>query len=313
MGYAVAETPDGGYIITGSVYTTSADVFLIKTDSLGAPLWTKIYGGPDLDDARSIAHTVDNGYIIVGTTYSFGAGLYDVYVLKTDSLGDTLWTRTYGGVHDDHGYSVITLPNGDYVIAGETRSFGSGQQDVYLIRINSDGDTLWTKTYGGTGHDIGYSVVLSSDMGYTITGQTFSFGAGSDDVYIVKTDSLGNLLWTETYGGSDHDYGYSIAKTTDDGYIIVGSTTSFGAGYYDIWLLKMEPDVGVEEQQVVKPVDEQVSFGATIFRGPLQLPEDKPCRVFDITGKVVEPTTITRGIYFIEVDGVVTQKVVKIR
>ncbi|MBE0433479.1 hypothetical protein IBX73_08445 [candidate division WOR-3 bacterium] len=311
-GYAVVATPDGGYLITGSRYGTSLDVLLVRTDSLGTVLWTKTYGGPELDEARSIALTADGGCIVAATTSSFGSGLYDVYVLKCDSLGDTLWTRTYGGIYDDCGYSVIALPNGDFIIAGETSSFlGPGYEDVYLIRIKGDGDTLWTKTYGGTESDMSYSAVLSSDMGCVITGQTYSLGAGYGDVYVVKTDSLGNLLWTKTYGGSDHDYGYSIAKTTDGGYIIVGSTTSFGAGCNDIWLLKMGPDVGVVEYE--SSTVHKTGITATIFGGPLQLRGNKKCKVLDITGRVVEPENTRTGVYFIEVDGVVIQKVVKVK
>ena len=312
IGFSVIEHPDGGYAITGgSYFQEDTNVYLIKTDSAGTALWTKTYGGSDLDQGRSVALTDDDCYVIAGTTHSFGSGLHDVYLIKTNSLGDTLWTRTYGGMYDEHGYSVIILPDGGYVIAGVTSSFGAGNDDAYLIRTDSAGDTLWTKTYGGAGNDNAHSVVQSSDMGYVLTGWTMSFGAGEDDVYIVKTDSLGNLLWTQTYGGGDYDYGYSISNTIDGGYIIIGSTASFGAGVYDVWLLKTESDVGIEDSKPVVVTD--LEMKTSIFSGPLQLPKDAKYKVLDITGRVVMPARIRPGIYFIEIDGVVTEKVVKVR
>jgi hypothetical protein len=310
-GFSVIAHPDGGYAITGGSYGQGGtNVYLIKTDSAGTALWTKTYGGPDLDQGRSVTLSDDGCYVITGTTYSFGAGLYDVYLIKTDSLGDTLWTRTYGGMYDEHGYSVITLPDGGYAIGGVTSSYGSGYDDAYLIRTNSAGDTLWTKTYGGAGYDNAYSVALSSDMGYVLTGWTMSFGAGEDDVYIVKTDSLGNLLWTQTYGGGEHDYGYSIANTTDDEYLIIGSTASFGAGAYDVWLLRTEPDVGINDNKSAVVTDHEIK--TTIFSGPLRLPKDGKYKIFDITGRVVMPNKIKPGIYFIEVDEHIVQKIIKV-
>ena len=196
----------------------------------------KTYGGTSDDYGYSVEQTADGGYIIAGQTTSFGAGNSDVYLIKTDASGNTTWTKTFGGAYSDVARSVQPTADGGYIIAGYTESFGAGSYDVYLIKT----DTTWTKTFGGTSHDYGYSVEPTADGGYIIAGSTRSFGAGIDDVYLIKTDAIGNATWTITFGGTDFDYGQSVRQTSDGGYIIAGYTSSFGAGFYDVYLIKTD-------------------------------------------------------------------------
>jgi hypothetical protein len=248
-GYSVQQTTDGGYVIAGrtiSFGAGSADVYLIKTDVNGDTLWTRTYGGSDIEYSgygQSVQQSTNGGYVIIGSTKSFGAGDYDFYLIKTDANGDTLWTRTYGGSNNDYGQSVRQWIDGGYIIVGYSSSFGAGSYDVWLIKTDANGDTLWTRTYGGSGLEYGYSVQQSSDSCYIIAGSTNSFGAGYQDVYLIKTDANGDTLWTKTYGGTDWDYGWSMQQTTDGGYIIAGRTKSFGAGNHDVYLLKIEAEL----------------------------------------------------------------------
>ncbi len=241
-GNSVQQTSDGGFIIAGYTNSYGAgafDFYLIKTDSTGDTLWTRTYGGGNWDRAYSVQQTDDGGYVVVGYTSSFGSGGDDIYLVKTDSTGDTLWTRTYGGTGTDDGEFVQQTSDEGYIIVGYTTSYGAGNGDVYLIKTNSNGDTLWTKTYGGSSDDAGYSIQQTDDGGYIIGGYTRSFGAGNTDFYLIKTDSTGDTLWTRTYGGSNYEFGYSAQQINHNGYIMTGRTASYGAGNNDIYLIKI--------------------------------------------------------------------------
>ncbi len=215
-------------------------MYLIKTNSLGDSLWTRTYGGVYNDFGRSVRQTSDGGYIITGETISFGAVSYDVYLIKTDSLGVKLWTGRYGGTSDEYAFSVQQTSDTGYIIAGYTESFGAGASDVYLIKTNSLGDTLWTRTYGDSSRDQGLSVQQTSETGYIIAGSTESFGAGHSDVYLIKTNSQGDTLWTRTYGGALDDLGFFVRQTSGGGYIVAGTTLSFGSADQDVYLIKTD-------------------------------------------------------------------------
>jgi hypothetical protein len=242
---SVQQTADGGYIIAGITRSFGAgdkDVYVVKTDSLGDTLWTRAYGGSEMDGAESVHQTHDGGYIVLGTTTSFGAGRYDLYLLKLDQHGDTLWTRTYGGGDYEEGWCVQQTADYGYILAGYTRSYGAGASDFYLIKTDQSGDTLWTRTYGGGSPDEAASVVQTNDSGYILAGMTRSYGGGEQDVYVVKTDSVGDTIWTRTYGGSSEEFAYCVRQTTDGGYVFAGWTESFGAGEKDGYLVKTDGD-----------------------------------------------------------------------
>jgi hypothetical protein len=246
-GYCVQQTLDEGYIVAGLTYTFGpgtpdhCNVYLVKTDAAGDTLWTRAYGGVYDDEAYSVEQTPDGDHIVAGSTSSFGAGGGDVYLLKLDGSGDTLWTRTYGGTGDEQGNSVQQTFDGGYVVAGYANSFGAGSYDVYLVKTDAAGDTQWTRTYGGTGIDVANSVQQTSDSGYIIVGYSNSFGAHNNLVYLIKTNAAGDTVWTRTYGGAGNEnIANSVRQTPDGGYIVAGYTNSFGAGNYDVYLIKTD-------------------------------------------------------------------------
>jgi hypothetical protein len=243
LGRSVRQTFDGGYVIAGWTYSFgagSADVYLIKTDSIGDTTWTRTFGGSLFEDGYNVVQTADSGYLVAGSTKSFGDGNDDAYLIKTDAAGDSVWTRTYGGTNVDQANSVLQTSDGDYLAAGWTMSSGAGGSDVYLLRLDSSGDTVWTRTYGGPSNDYSHSIARTVDGGYVMVGWTNSLGAGSYDVYLIRTDTAGDTVWTRTYGGASEDYGIFVAPTSDSGCVIAGLTSSYGAGGYDIYLVRTD-------------------------------------------------------------------------
>jgi uncharacterized delta-60 repeat protein len=241
---SVQQTSDGGYIVAGSTYSFGGgyyDIFLIKTDASGNIIWAKTYGGIYYSDyASSVQQTSDGGYIVAGWTNSFGAGGYDAFLVKTDANGNIIWAKTYGGTNWDYASSVQQTSDGGYIVAGYTESFGAGGYDAFLIKTDANGNIIWAKTYGGIGDNRAYSVQQTSDGGYIVAGRTNSFGGGGSDIFLVKTDANGNIIWAKTYGGTNWDYASSVQQTSDGGYIVAGYTQSFGAGWEDIFLVKTD-------------------------------------------------------------------------
>ena len=343
---SVQQTTDGGYIITGRTESYGAgnkDVYLIKTDGNGDSLWTKTFGGTSFDNGISVQQTNDGGYIILGGTESYGAGNRDIYLIKTDGNGDSLWTKTFGGASQDFGNSVQQTNDGGYIVTGVTESYGAGNKDAYLIKTDASGDSLWTKTFGGSKFDLGNSVQQTNDGGYIVTGRTASFGAGSLDVYLIKTDGNGDSLWTKTFGGSSFDLGFSVQQTTDGGYIIIGGTDSYGNGDRDFYLIKTDVngdliwtktfggifrDVGSSVQQTTDGgyiITGYTSSGngdrdlllikadgngniTSIFDVPTPNPNRKLERIVDLLGREIKPQPNT---LFIEIydDGTITKKI----
>ena len=247
-GFSVQQTTDGGYIIAGitmSYGNGGEDIILIKTNSSGIEQWSKTFGGQDFDHGFSVQQTTDGGYIISGNTMSFGNGSTDIYLIKTDLSGNEQWTKTFGGTGIEDGSAVQQTTDGGYIIIGSTSSFGNGGGDVYLIKTNSNGVEQWSKTFGGSSGESGYSGLQTIDGGYIACGRTLSFGNGSADVFLVKTDSSGVEQWSKTFGGSGYDVCWSIQQTNNGGYIISGDSHVGGVGQ-NIYLIKTDAN-GIEE------------------------------------------------------------------
>ncbi len=246
--YSIQPTSDAGYIATGrtkSYGENDYDLYLIKTDKSGNILWQKNYGGAREDEGYSVEETADGGYIVAGRTRSYGSGMYDVWLVMVDPSGEKTWDKTFGGALDDEASSIKKTSDGGFIIAGSTKSYGSGMYDLWLIRIDRFGSKLWDKTFGGAGDDMGDSIQVIGDEGFVVAGTTASWGNGDVDLLLMKIDSNGNELWTKTFGGEGSERnpwsrGWQVLKTADGGYAMLGSTNSFGSGGYDIWFVKTD-------------------------------------------------------------------------
>jgi hypothetical protein len=208
----------------------------------GALAWNRTYGGTNEDFAFSLVQTNDGGYVTAGQTSSFGNGNSDFWLVKTDATGNIQWNKTYGGTDLDFAYSVVQTIDHGYALAGYTYSYGAGLSDFWLVKTDAAGNAEWNRTYGGAGEDIAHSLTQTRDGGYAIAGLTYSYGAGADDFWLVKTDSAGTILWNKTYGGTSYDFASSVIETSDSGFAIAGYTQSLGRGQSDIWLVKTDTE-----------------------------------------------------------------------
>ena len=202
--------------------------------------WDRTFGGRDDDGAESLIQTTDSGYVVAGETSSKGAGEKDLWVIKLDHQGDMIWDRTYGGINNDWANSLIQTTNGGYAVAGLTGSKGAGKSDFWVIKLDSQGDMIWDRTFRGSDIDGAYSLIQTTDGGYTVAGWTSSKGAGKLDFWVIKLDHQGNTIWDRTYGGNGYDWAESLIQTTDGGYVVAGFTSSKGAGGYDFWVIKLD-------------------------------------------------------------------------
>ncbi len=252
--HEVIITSDSGYAIVG---TSNKYVTLIKTNSVGDLQWSKSYGGSKLDEGFSVKQTVDGGFIIAGSTESYGQGYKDVYLLKTDSNGELLWSKTYGGNRIEFANHIEITSDGGCILTGPTSGFGIGSiydTDLFLMKTDSTGNMIWAYTYGEQEYEEGLSVKQTIDNGYIATGYTNSFGPGLESVYLVKTDSLGSIIWSRTYGGSSTEYGNDVIET-QNGYAITGSTRNFSQGLMDVFLLRVdELGLGTCNQNTVNTI-----------------------------------------------------------
>lgn len=200
----------------------------------------KTFGKTGNEWAYSVQQTSDGGFILAGYTQSYGAGIGDVWSIKTDENGNMLWNKTFGGIKDDAATSVKQTLDGGYILAGWTESYGAGNLDAWVIKIDANGNEKWNKTFGGIVDDDTSSIQQTSDGGYVLAGTTFSYGAGSRDAWFIKIDANGNEQWNKTFGGSGEDGFNSMWETSDSGYILAGGTESYGTDNRDAWIIKTD-------------------------------------------------------------------------
>lgn len=225
--FSIEKALDGGHIIGGTNYETTdggSDVYILKIDSVGVEEWTYSGGTVDNDYGESVRQTTDGGYIIVGLSAPspFSPELGDMFVVKVSSTGVKEWSAAYGGTGSEYGYDILETSDGGYLVGGYTIPIGRSDSDMYLSKTDSTGGVLWSKTYGGTGSEGIYSLDYTSDGGYILCGNTLSYGAGGNDIFLVEVDLEGTELWSEAHGTIGDEVCAFVEETSDGGYIVGG-------------------------------------------------------------------------------------------
>ncbi len=235
---SVIETKECGFLLTGYTFSQGsgdADILIVKTNENGDMEWYKTFGGDGTEYGYRCTE-ISDGYLITGYTTSFGAGSKDVYLIKTDFSGNEIWSKTYGGKSWDVGMSGCESNNG-YMVCGFTHSSGNGEEDIYLINIDRNGNEIWSRAYGGERFEIGNSIYRLENGNFIIGATTGTFGGGNSDMYLLKVDPNGNELWTKSIGGQMNsilpeasptptDWCYQLKPTSDGGFILVGYTNA---------------------------------------------------------------------------------------
>lgn len=251
-GESVINSTDSGYVVAGITNTSSTDGLLFKTDSLGELIWWKNIGGTGIQGFRShVFSKSNNGYVCVGYTNDLDTSGYNAYITKTDSDGNVIWEKKYGGSDWDMLYSVVEMKDTTYLAVGETYSFGNGNKDIYVIKFDRNGDTLWTKTFGGVEDDYARKVYKDRNERTIIVGTTLSYGLGGSDLYIVVLNTSGDTIWTRTHGSNLDDFGYS-----GDIYTTYGNATFYVFGY------TKESTLSGEQEAFILRLD---SMGTTVI------------------------------------------------
>jgi hypothetical protein len=353
---------DSKYLICSDAWSTDGDIpfnhglddfWLSLTDSTGSIIWTKTFGSANDDGPFACAALTDSAFLIGGgTTTDFG-GLHgtpgqdvDMGIVKVDLSGNMIWTKCYGGSGLDYANDFLPLPNGNFLILGTTSSddgdmtVSNGSDDFWLSKVSSNGTILWQHSYGGNSYDFPYQIKMCSDGGYVMVGSTWSttgditFNHGGIDIWVVKVDSIGNLQWQKTFGGSDDDEGYSIEEISPDQFIVCGYSkshdgdVSINMGEDDVWIIKFSSVINA-----IKPSPEETELiEITQFEQKIIVQLNEPkfdtynVTLTDFSGKLIYqnklssnislftiPKPATSGVYiinFINSEKVITKKIV---
>ncbi len=233
----VIQTSDGNYLTVGlsDSETDFEQAYIVKFNDQGDTLWTKTYGGAGKEIAYQVLETDDNGFIISALTSSTGAGAEDIWIIRINSSGDTLWTQTYGTAGNDAAYAICKTSDGAFAVTGVM-----DWSSLMVMKINTTGESLWTKTFGGADFEEGTAIIEASNNDLMVLGHTSSSGAGELDVYLLRLNSSGDMIFQKTYGSSAYEEGRDIMQLNTDEFILAGNTTQNStAGFMDYYIISV--------------------------------------------------------------------------
>lgn len=302
--YSLIQTADGGFALAGrtghhehnSPHEYFGDFFLMRTNETGETLWSQSFDLDDDDICYSVIETADGGFVLAGSASSRIYDRMNAWLVKTNQHGEQLWSHNYGGEQHDYYASaaIIQTEDGGFALAGYMYSYDSESLDIWLLRLNADGNSLWSCTFGGEYRDVASSIIQTEDEGFVLAGTTESFGAGGTDFWLVRTDADGDSLWSQTYGGEDNEVASALIQTTDGGFVAAGYTDSFGSGQRDYWMVKTSSDP-VSVSKIIDPVlPQQITLlpvypnpfnSTTTIRYGLPSPDNVSLQLYNLSGQ----------------------------
>ena len=225
--YSIIPCSEGGYVLAGSTWEYGdQNVLLLRIAESGAIQWVNTLGGIGSQIATEIIECSTGGFAVVGYELIDGEAP-NAILIRTNALGDQIWSHSYGGVGLDHGSSVIESNAGGFVIVGVTTSYGLNGTNCWLLHTDETGTVLWNQTYGGHDDDVGYSLFeAQSSGGFVIAGTTKSFGGGNSDAWLIRTNAQGDLQWHQTIGGYRNEFGQKVIRNRNGGFTLIGTTDS---------------------------------------------------------------------------------------
>ena len=270
QGFNIIRTSDGGFAMIGfsNSRTDFGDMYFVKTDDKGNLQWQKFFGPPYVDYGFSLVENQQKEFILAGTENGFYNPTQtdflthdaDILLVKTDSNGEQIWYKTFGGNAHDWAKDIIAAPDGGYLVSGSTESYGAGSFDVFLMKIDEDGNKLWMKTYGGPEFEYGEKLQIGADGNIYISATSASFSAnGKPDHYIIKTDPSGEVIWTKVLGDEGSDYSSGLVATPDSGVVFTGWTTAGEIGKTDIVFYKLSKNGDPQIISSILPADSVTS------------------------------------------------------
>jgi hypothetical protein len=279
LGFDIIRTNDDGFAMIGFSNLPpydGGDMYCVKADKDGNVEWEKSFGPPKVDYGFGLLQNSSDEFLFVGTQNGFynptqtefATHDADIMIVKTDKLGNVIWNKTYGGSSHDWAKNIILAPDGGYYVCGSTQSYGSGSFDMFLMKIDEDGNELWIKTYGGSNFEYGEKVVIGKDKNLYLIGTSASFSDNKmPDYFLVKTNLDGDTIWTRSIDGGGSEYGSGLVASSDSGCVFSGYTNNTTNQGMDISLYRITKDGTIETLTNYSPLPDSVEF-VQIFPNP---------------------------------------------
>ncbi|MGB1219467.1 MAG: hypothetical protein ACPG4W_06795 [Flavobacteriales bacterium] len=243
-GVQILPTQDGNFILIGSTTSSGAgltDIQIIKINDESDVIWSKTFGGPMKDSPAYVIETTSGEFCIAATTESFGSGSRDIYMLWLDQNGNEIRHKFYGNTDADGSAKVMELENEELMLFGYTYNFDNNSRDLYLLKMNALGDSIWSKHYGGSDYEEPQDFEQTTEGDFVLHGHSASTDP-LHDMYTLKVDENGEQIWKKEYGGAAHDGGQSMLINSEGNYVLIGRSTSFGSGDRGIYMVTTSPD-----------------------------------------------------------------------